>query len=221
MASILTFLRRLFGRRDKYRHFPNKPQRPPYILAIDTETYAMMYKDENNRTVYPPMVELACVRYDKDGYEVETYRTLVQPPKGYKVPSDSFVYNKFSRSQLEAEAVPVEEALSHFFDMLSRSGCLLGHNIQFDLSVLANAKSEGMPWDLFIDDFPFVDTSSPTPRFAKEHGISQYRINLPRLHTLLFGHPYDNPHHALSDARACARIYFEMIRQGDTSWPIS
>ena len=213
MASILTFLRSLFGRRSKHRHFPNKPQRPPYILAIDTETYAMMYKDENNRTVYPPMVELACVRYDKDGNEVETYRTLVQPPKGYKVPSDSFVYNKFSRSQLEAEAVPPEEALSHFFDMLSRSGCLLGHNIQFDLSVLANARSEGMPWDLFIGDFPFMDTTIISPRFKQEHGINTKYITLPHLHTLLFGHPYDNPHSALEDARACARIYFEMIRQ--------
>ena len=221
MASIFTFLSRLFGRRDKHRHFPQKPQRPPYILAIDTETYAIKYKDENNRTVYPPMVELACVRYDKEGNEVETYRTLVQPPKGYIIPSDSFVYRKFPRGLLEAEAVPPEEALSHFFDMLSRSGCLLGHNVQFDLSVLANARSEGMPWDLFIGDFPFIDTSSPPLRFAKEHGIMQNRITLSRLHTLLFSQPYDNPHHALSDARAAARCYFEELSQGHASWPIS
>ena len=218
MASIFSFLKRLFQRKSKQ---PQRPKRPPYILAIDTDTYAMMYKDENNRTVYPPMVELACVRYDKDGNEVETYRTLVQPPKGYTIPTDSFVYNKFSRSQLEAEAVPVEEALSHFFDMLSRSGCLLGHNIQFDLYVIREYMTIDSPANWHYSDYPWIDTSSPPMCLGKEHGIKQNHITLPHLHTLLFGHPYDNPHHALSDARACARIYFEMIRQGDASWPIS
>lgn len=221
MASIFTFLSRLFGRRDKHRHFPQKPQLPPYMLAIDTETYAMKYKDENNRTVYPPMVELACVRYDKEGNEVETYRTLVQPPKGYIIPADSFVYRKFPRGLLEAEAVPPEEALSHFFDMLSRSGCLLGHNIQFDLYVIREYLTIDSPADWNYSDYPWIDTSSPPMRFAKEHGIMQNYITLPRLHTLLFGQPYDNPHHALSDARAAAKCYFEEIRQGYTSWPIS
>src|SRR5687768_5850782 len=107
-------------------------------LIFDTETTGIPH----NKTApitdlenWPRVVQLAWQLHDAKGKLISRQNLLIQPD-GFDIPYKAEQIHGISTKRALAEGHPLKSVLDLFIADLSRTAVLVGHNIEFDISIL-------------------------------------------------------------------------------------
>lgn len=185
-------------------------------LVFDTETNGLSkswsagMKDVKN---WPRIVQLAWCVYDEKGRPVKSRQCIIKPD-GWTIPAEVSEIHGISTEYAEQFGVPILEALRVFIADYEESDILVAHNIKFEYLVLgAEMIRAGIRAKKRIDRH--ICTMESSTNFCAIPAKSGYKWpKLVELHTKLFGVGFDGAHDAMIDVQACARCYYELLKQG-------
>ena len=110
-------------------------------LVFDTETTGLPQRwnapieDVDN---WPRVVQLAWQLHAADGSLMEAKEFLVRP-EGFNIPFGAQKVHGISTALAQAQGHPMSEVLDAFEQALAQTRYMIGHNLRFDLQVLAQA----------------------------------------------------------------------------------
>ncbi len=187
-------------------------------LIFDTETTGIPH----NKTApitdldnWPRVVQLAWQLHDAKGKLVSRQNLIIQPD-GFDIPYKAEQVHGISTRRAQEEGQPLSEVLHLFIADLAQSPLLVGHNIEFDISILG---AELIRQQLDVDSFlklTKVDTGIASTEFCQLAGGLGGRLKMPRLvelHEKLFGKDFGDAHDASYDVAATARCFFGLIER--------
>ena len=189
------------------------------FLVFDTETtglpqnYNAPLTDFDN---WPRMVQLAWQIHDDKGRFVENHNYIIKP-EGFEIPINVKSVHHITTKYAIKHGRPLDEVLDIFLQSASKVTHFVGHNIDFDLSILGceflRKKGENP-----LPNWQKVDTcTEKTAEFCQLPGGKGGKFKLPRLeefHQILFGESFGDAHNAAADVEATARVFLELVRRG-------
>ncbi len=188
------------------------------FLIFDTETTGLPrdknapFSDFDN---WPRVVQLAWQLHDESGQFVESGNHIVRP-EGFTIPFNAAKVHGITTDFALENGKKLSDILSEFEKALEKTHYIVGHNIDFDRSILAvEYLRKGM--SSLLTEKPQIDTCSElTAAFCQLPGGKGGRFKLPtlnELHQKLFSGTFDSAHNAQADVAATARCFFELVRQ--------
>lgn len=185
-------------------------------MVIDTETTGLPKRwsapasDINN---WPRLVQIAWILFGKNGDELER-RELIIKPIGYSIPKDASRIHGIYHTKALDEGVLIATALGDFISAVAKSQTLVAHNMSFDENVIAAELIRAKLPDAF-SGISKVCTKDISTNYCKLPGRYGYKWpSLQELHLTLFGQEFAETHHALADARVCAKCFFALKSLG-------
>lgn len=188
-------------------------------LIFDSETTGIPH----NRTApiadldnWPRLVQLAWQLHDNKG-KLLSARSFIIKPEGFNIPFKAQQVHGISTERAETEGHDLLSVLQLFKSDVERATLLIGHNIEFDISIIgAEFIRKGMDPELLLSRTK-LDTGVASTEFCQLTGGVGGKLKMPRLtelHEKLFGKPIKDAHDAAYDVAATARCFFGLIRQG-------
>lgn len=191
-------------------------------LIFDTETTGLppdFSPPTAERNHWPRLVQLAWQMYDEKRRLVAECSVLVSPD-GYEIPAQATLVHGIDANMAYQYGTTTNNAVRSFFACSDRCRYQVAHNLAFDDSVLI-----GEALRLEADGHePPPKTNSDLKRICTMQSSTNYcRIparngrkghkwpSLQELHAHLFGVGFDGAHNAMSDVRATALCFFELI----------
>lgn len=187
-------------------------------LIFDTETTGIPH----NKTApisdlenWPRLVQLAWQLHDSQGGLLTQHSYLIKPD-GFDIPFKAEQVHGISTKRATEEGHDITTVLERFDADLDRTSLLIGHNIEFDISILG---AEFLRLQFSTErllSLVKVDTGLVSTDYCKLSGGIGGKLKMPRLvelHEKLFGTPFDDAHDASYDVAATARCFFGLIRE--------
>lgn len=193
------------------------------IVFFDTETTGLPinYKAPvNDLKNWPRIIQLAIAVYlesETVGVQKVKSKEFLIKPDGWEIPKQKFwIDNGFSTEKSEAEGVPLIEALNFFKQQIQGADLLVAHNMNFDSNILgAEMIREGFSTGQKIEKFCTMMATIDYCRIPFPNGGNGFKFpQLKELHQILFEEDFEGAHQASSDAEACAKCYFELVKRG-------
>jgi DNA polymerase III epsilon subunit-like protein len=194
------------------------------ILFFDTETGGFpIDRLPDDHASQPPLVQLGMILLDEDsGAEWATFEAIVKP-NGWTIPTESSKVHGITTEVANLAGIPLSCIVPMFVHFRNRAGKVVCHNPKFDLTIMRQAIARnGKPVTLpGPSDFECTGELSadvvklpPTERMRTYGRGGQHKTpKLVEVYRFLFGEDYDGAHSALADARATARVWFELKRR--------
>ena len=179
-------------------------------LVFDTETtgqaidFQAAVTDSQN---WPRLVELAWAMYDAKGQLLQEHQYLIRPDD-FVIPADATAIHHISTARAAAEGIGLAEAVGLFAQAVSQCQFLVVHNAEFDGKVL-RAELHRLGQTDFTAHVPALCTMG-----MSVNGGKRKWPKLQELHRQLFGFDFGSQHRAGADVAACAKCFFELLRQG-------
>lgn len=187
-------------------------------LIFDTETTGIPHNksapisDLNN---WPRVVQLAWELHDQRGKLLSQHNYIIKP-EGFDIPYKAEQIHGISTRRAMEEGHGLKDVLGTFINDLASTRLLVGHNIEFDISILgAEFIRQGLDTDPLLK-LEKADTGIVSIEFCQLAGGIGGKLKMPRLselHEKLFGKDFGDAHDASYDVAATARCYFGLIRQ--------
>ena len=186
------------------------------FLIFDTETTGLPQRwdapldDFDN---WPRLIQLAWQIHDDLGNLTEAKSFLIKPD-GFIIPRGSEKVHGISTERATKEGHPINFVLDEFIKALEKSQTIIGHNIEFDNSIVGSEilrRGELNP----LPDKNAVDTKIVSTNYCALPGGRGGNYKWPTLQELyfkLFNESFDAAHNASADVQATARCFFELIR---------
>lgn len=187
------------------------------LLFFDTETtgvpknYKASYTDSEN---WPRLVQLGFIVYGDNLEEMASGERLVKP-EGFTISEQVSKIHGITQTMAELLGFPLDEVLKEFSSWLNNCNILVGHNISYDLNIMAAEyyrKNQSNP----LVGKSAYDTMTKSTNLCKIPGnYGNYKWpKLQELYFKLFNEPLAQTHTALDDIRQTAKCYFELKRLG-------
>ncbi len=187
-------------------------------LIFDSETTGL----PRNKTApitdldnWPRLVQIAWQLHDRKGGLISNHNYIVQP-EGFDIPFKAEQVHGISTKRAIEEGDRLEKVLEIFIGDLTNTKALVGHNIDFDISILgAEFIRKNISPDAFLS-LPKIDTCTASIDFCKLPGGPGGRMKMPRLTELykkLFDQEMADAHDAAYDVEATAKSFFELIQK--------
>jgi DNA polymerase-3 subunit alpha len=187
-------------------------------LIFDTETTGLPH----NKTApitdldnWPRLVQLAWQLHDGRGALQAQHSYLIKPD-GFDIPYKAEQIHGISTKRATEEGRPLAEVLSIFANDLSRTGLLVGHNIEFDINIIgAELIRQQVPTETLLS-LSKIDTGVVSTEFCQFTGGIGGRLKMPtllELHKKLFDRDFGDAHDAAYDVAATARSFFGLINK--------
>jgi len=172
------------------------------INIFDTETTGLLKPRAAGLESQPYITEIYIVQVDENILkEVDSYIKI-------PVPVPDFITKITGIKDSDLVSAPTfEELLPSLIDIFKDSTEMVAHNLSFDKAMLGNQVLR-----CGIKEFPFPEIETCT--VIKSMPLEQRRINLTKLHEILFGKGFKDAHRAKSDVHALVRCYHEMRERG-------
>jgi len=185
------------------------------LLFVDTETTGLPRKKcmpISQLSHWPRMVELAWIECETDGTIVAEYDSIIKPDL-FKIPRCATAIHGITTERALEEGSDIVSVLKKLYTSMNNCSCIVGHNVDFDLSVIAaESIRAGIPMSRQMSRR--MCTMSSSVKFCNlKRGAGYKYPTLAELHEKLFGFPFPDSHRALNDARACMRCFFELKRR--------
>jgi DNA polymerase-3 subunit alpha len=187
-------------------------------LIFDTETTGIPHNktapisDVDN---WPRVVQLAWQLHDNTGKLISQQNFLIRP-EGFDIPYKAEQVHGISTKRALAEGHAMTNVLELFVSDLTKTSLLIGHNIEFDISILG---AEFIRRQIDIENLlklQKVDTGIVSTEFCQMTGGLGGRLKMPRLvelHEKLFGKDFGDAHDASYDVAATARCFFGLVKK--------
>lgn len=203
------------------------------IFTFDTETtgllnYALKAEDGGTDIAHPNqphIVQLAATLCNAKGEELETLNVLIKPDETW-LPDENgdIIHPKaqevhgYSIERLEAEGMPIVEALELFNAMKAKCTKRIGFNVSFDKQMLASVAMRAgieheskQPSICVMRAAGAIMKMAPTDRMMAAGRKGNKPPKLTEAYEHFFGEPLVKAHDALADVRATTRIYFKIL----------
>ncbi len=186
------------------------------FLIFDTETtglpknYKAPLTDSEN---WPRMVQIAWQLHDEQGTLLEANNYIVKP-EGYTIPFSAEKVHGISTQKAEAEGKALNWVLDEFNKILEKTKFLVGHNVEFDVSIVGAEYFRKNIETNFLE-IRTIDTKADSTEYCALPGGRGGKFkwpNLSELHHTLFGEGFDEAHNAAADVVATARCFLELLR---------
>jgi DNA polymerase-3 subunit alpha len=187
-------------------------------LIFDTETTGIPH----NKTApisdldnWPRVVQLAWQLHNERGRLISQHSYIIKPD-GFDIPYKAEQVHGISTKRALVEGRDFKTVLDLFTTDLNKTSLLIGHNIEFDISILG---AEFLRQQLSIENFlklEKIDTGLASTEFCQLAGGIGGRLKMPRLvelHEKLFGKDFGDAHDASYDVAATARCFFGLLKQ--------
>ncbi len=186
-------------------------------LIFDTETtglprnYSAPLTDFDN---WPRCVQLAWQVHDETGKMISQGDHIVKPD-GFTIPFNSEKVHGISTERANREGIPLSEVMEHFNSDLEKCAFVIGHNLEFDLSIMGSEYLR-MERENPLAAKVAIDTKDESTEFcALPGGRGRYKWpTLAELHDKLFQIGFEEAHNAAADVDATARAFLELVRIG-------
>lgn len=185
-------------------------------LIFDTETTGIPHNktapisDLNN---WPRVVQLAWQLHDAKGKLLSQHSYIIKPD-GFDIPYKAEQVHGISTKRALAEGHEFKKVLDIFNEDVGKTALLVGHNIEFDISILgAELLRQEMDIETFLKKDK-IDTGIASTEFCQMSGGIGGRLKMPRLvelHEKLFGKDFGDAHDASYDVAATARCFFGLV----------
>lgn len=185
-------------------------------LIFDTETTGL----PTNKTApitdvenWPRLVQLAWQLHDAKGKLLSRHNYIVKP-NGFDIPFKAEQIHGISTKTALEQGVDLTKVLSIFETDFAKATILVGHNIEFDTSILgAEFIRLSKATEAFISASK-IDTAIVSTEFCQLPGGPGGKLKRPKLielHQVLFKKAFDAAHDAAFDVAATARCFFGLI----------
>ena len=188
------------------------------FLIFDTETtglpanYHAPVTDLDN---WPRLVQLAWECHDTEGNLMEARNFLIKP-EGFTIPFAAEKIHGISTERAMAEGCDLAFVLAEFNKALLQSKLAVGHNIDFDRSIIgAEYIRTGIRDEL--SRLSHCCTKEEATEYCALPGGKGGNFKWPTLFELyqkLFSEVFEDAHNAAADVAATTRCFFELIRLG-------
>lgn len=188
-----------------------------WFLIFDTETTGLP-KNPNaplsDLDNWPRMVQLAWQVHDISGKFVHAHNYIIRP-ENYTIPYSAEKVHGISTEKALKDGHDLNFVLDEFLKDLDNTRLIVGHNIEFDLSILGaeylrkgkeNLLEKRASLCTKIESTEYCDLRNP--------GGNLKWPQLPELYRKLFGESFSYAHNASADVNATARAFLELIRIG-------
>ena len=186
------------------------------FLIFDTETTGLPadYKAPlTNFENWPRLVQLAWQCHDLNGKFLFAKNYVVKP-EGFIIPiAASSVHHITTEKALEI-GHDLDSVLREFAEDLQKSTVVVGHNVEFDLSIVGcEYLRRGM--DNALSGVRTLCTKESSTDYCgiMKNGKPKWPT-LTELHQKLFGTPFEDAHNAAGDVVATTRCFLELVRVG-------
>jgi DNA polymerase-3 subunit alpha len=188
------------------------------FLIFDTETtglpanYKAPLTDFDN---WPRMVQIAWQLHDSEGKVTEVQNYIVKPVD-YTIPYSAEKVHGISTEKAISEGKELKWVLTEFNKVLEKATFLVGHNVEFDVSIVGSEYLREKITTTFFG-LKTIDTKSESTEFCALPGGKggKYKWpNLAELHQQLFKEGFSEAHNASADVVATARCFLELLRRG-------
>ncbi len=186
------------------------------FLIFDTETTGLPIRDDAPLTDldnWPRVVQIAWQLHGLDGALIEAGDAVVKP-EGFDIPYNASKIHGITNEVAHHYGQDLSSSLNKFKSALENAEFLVGHNIQFDINVLA-AEYIRMEGENALENFKSIDTSQEGRNFCQLSGGKGGGFKIPKLSELyekLFSENFAEAHNAIADVEATARVFLECIR---------
>ncbi|MBT1702384.1 DNA polymerase III subunit alpha [Chryseosolibacter indicus] len=187
-------------------------------LIFDTETTGIPH----NKTApisdldnWPRVVQIAWQLHDHKGKLVSQHNYIIKP-EGFDIPYKAEQIHGISTKRALAEGHDLKKILEIFIKDLGQTKLLIGHNIEFDISILGAEFIRQQLDTEHILKLDKIDTGIASTEFCKLTGGIGGKLKMPRLvelHEKLFGKDFGDAHDASYDVAATARCYFGLLKE--------
>lgn len=174
-------------------------------LLLDTETTKLTEVSAAPLDQQPRILELAAVKLDDDLAEVGRVEFLVNP--GGPLSEDTLKITRVPVDRLPSER-PFASRVRELADFFLGAGTLVGHNLDYDRTVLLYELQRA---DV-LTRFPWPPRHVCTVE-ASAH-LRGYRLKLGDLHELATGARHAEAHRAMADVEALARVFRWLKKEG-------
>lgn len=183
-------------------------------LVVDTETTGFTSSDK--------IVQLAMQLYNDDNQIVGEFNSLIN--HDFLVINNQEFHDKvgngISVENCKKYGVDLVSALYTYIDWAKDVDIIVGHNLDFDLRMIASAfESESLtkpnkPTYCTMKHSKQLVKSPPTARMVACGRTGYKNPKLEETYKFLFGEEIQNAHDAMGDVRSTARIYLELKGRG-------
>lgn len=161
------------------------------------------------------VVSIAWVLRDKKTVYAQRYSVTDPGIPDEKIGAE-FVHG-ISREIMDKYGKPIEAVLSDFMADVNNSDKIVAHNLDFDRSVVsAELFRMGSP-DVArkLMSFKSLCTMKSTTNLVRiPNSYGSYKWpKLEELHKFLYGHVFENAHHAMCDVDAMVKCYFTLLEK--------
>ncbi len=186
------------------------------FLIFDTETTGVP-KDWNAPVTdsdnWPRMVQLAWQLHDVTG-KLLSRNNLIVYPDGYDIPFNVVKIHGISTERAKRDGQPLDEVLDAFARDFSQAKYLVGHNVSFDVNIVAGELHRaGRNHEVMLQS-DLLDTKDLSTEFCQLPGGKGGKYKWPtltELHEKLFGKPFEAAHDAAYDVEATTRCFFALV----------
>ena len=187
------------------------------FIVFDTETTGLPknwnapVSDSDN---WPRCIQLAWQLHDDNGKLINNKSFLIKPVD-YDIPYESEKVHGISTELAKQDGVDLSDVIDKFLFDLDKAKYLVGHNVKFDINIIA-AELYRLGIVSKFSDLKVIDTCTEiTANLCKIKGGRAGKFKYPtliELYDFLFNDSFDQAHNASADVEATARSFFELIR---------
>ena len=193
------------------------------ILFLDTETTGLLPKRTNSISDYlrdsPRALQLSFLVYSNNGKKIIEADCFQKIGTEIVIGQGAFEVHGLDHRYLEAMGIEADEMLTMFCANLYQCNTIAGHNIPFDIEVVAcelfrhgfSAAAE------YLKNMDQVCTMKAGRDYCQIPGSKVKANKLPSLSELYkfcFGSELEGSHNSLNDIKATAACYQKMLTDG-------
>lgn len=185
-------------------------------LVFDTETTDLPrpHLDLDHKS-QPHLLQFAGILFDEHGTELDQLSTLVRPRQGALLSTQAFMAHGITLERAFHLGMDSLEVFRWFASTARKARCIVGHNVQFDLQIMAilAAKVGEISWTLPCRSYCTMAHAAPLvnlPPTPKMKAAGRYHPKAPTLAECIqhfFSEELIGAHDAAADVNACARLF--------------
>lgn len=184
-------------------------------LIFDTETTGLVnFKLPDNDPSQPRLVQLGMMVLS-DKWEVMHEVGVIIKSSGFPIPDVVANIHGITYDKALRFGIPLKAALSFFSELVLQCDVVVAHNIRFDRAVIISELARmGMYQMLCAKEYCTMLATQPILCLPQSRGNGYKWPKLSEAYEYFFGEPLLDAHDALTDVRACARIYKHLMTVG-------